>query len=176
MPPGISVTGHAAVDNADNALFELIDDVFVMAGKDNGGAEFINADQQFDDLVAVKVVEVAGRLVGDDHGRVVDHGAGDGDALFFSAGELVRKVVRLSRKPDHVEHLRNEFFYFRLRSAADLKRERDILISGLAREQFKILEHDAYLPAQLGELIILQFVDLVRAEQDPPLAGTLFAY
>src|SRR5215213_6115634 len=33
-------------------------------------------------------VEVAGWLVGEDHGRLADQGAGDGDALLLAAGEL----------------------------------------------------------------------------------------
>jgi hypothetical protein len=36
------------------------------------------------------VIEVAGRFVGEEDGRVLDRGAGDGHPLLFAAGKLRR--------------------------------------------------------------------------------------
>ena len=47
-----------------------------------------DVDEQFDDLLAGGAVEVAGRLVGQQHRRVVGERAGDRDALLFAAREL----------------------------------------------------------------------------------------
>ena len=44
--------------------------------------------KQRHDLAPVAVIEVAGRLVGQQQARIVDQGAGDGDALLLPAGQL----------------------------------------------------------------------------------------
>jgi hypothetical protein len=43
-------------------------------------------------------VEVAGRLVGEKDGWVVDERSGDGDPLLFAARELARLVAAASRR------------------------------------------------------------------------------
>ena len=45
-------------------------------------------------------VEVAGGFVGEDDGGLVDEGAGDGDALALTAGELVGLVVHAGLEAD----------------------------------------------------------------------------
>ena len=57
--------------------------------------------QQLKDLVARLRVEVPGRLVGEDDGRLRDERARDGDPLLLAAGELgrpVRAPVRRARR------------------------------------------------------------------------------
>jgi hypothetical protein len=49
--------------------------------------------EQVDHVVAGGAVEVAGRLVGQQHGGLHDGGAGDRDALPLAAGKLVGAVV-----------------------------------------------------------------------------------
>ena len=51
------------------------------------------------DLIAGVGVEVAGGLVGEDDGGLVDEGAGDGDALALAAGELVGLVHMRPPRP-----------------------------------------------------------------------------
>ena len=51
------------------------------------------------DLLADGVVEVAGRLVGQDRGRAQDGGAGDRHALALATGELVRPVAGAVARP-----------------------------------------------------------------------------
>ena len=45
-------------------------------------------------------VEVAGRLIGDDHRRIVDERAGNGHTLLLAAGQLVRQTAALVLQPD----------------------------------------------------------------------------
>ena len=52
-----------------------------------------NLEQQADDLVAGTLVEVAGRLVRQQHRRVVHKGAGHGHALALAAGEMRGHMV-----------------------------------------------------------------------------------
>ena len=60
-------------------------------------------EQQLHDLLARFGVQVAGRLVGHDDGRVVDQRAGDGHALLLPAGKLVGAVVHAVAQPDRFE-------------------------------------------------------------------------
>ena len=56
-------------------------------------------------LAAGLRVEVAGRLVGEQHRRLADQRAGDGDALLLAAGELRRTVVETVGEADGVDEL-----------------------------------------------------------------------
>ena len=51
------------------------------------------------------LVQVAGRLVGDDQGRVVGQGADDSGALLLAAADHAGQLVRLVGQPDHVEQV-----------------------------------------------------------------------
>ena len=48
-------------------------------------------------------IEIAGGLVGQDQDRLVDHGAGDGDALLLAAGKLRRLMAHPLREPHHAK-------------------------------------------------------------------------
>ena len=62
-------------------------------------------EKQVHDLLARRRVEVAGRLVGEQHVRVVRERARDRDALLLAARELRRQVVGARAEPDRVEQL-----------------------------------------------------------------------
>ncbi len=51
----------------------------------------------------VGLVEVAGGLVGEQDGRVVDEGAGDADALLLAAGKLAGQMLGALAEADFVE-------------------------------------------------------------------------
>ena len=50
-------------------------------------------------------IEIAGRLVGENHRRLVRERARDRDALLLAAGERRRQLVRLRRDAERVEQL-----------------------------------------------------------------------
>jgi len=52
----------------------------------------LEVEQEIEDRRRIDAVEIAGRLVGKDEGRVVDDAARDGDALALAAGKLVRQM------------------------------------------------------------------------------------
>src|SRR6478736_10447726 len=54
----------------------------------------VTFSHQIEDSLTGFEIEVAGRLVGEKDLRVGQQRAGDGDALLFAAGKLVRKVPR----------------------------------------------------------------------------------
>ncbi len=67
----------------------------VVGYEDNSLPEtFAKAEEQFVDFLFGCGVEIAGRLVREQHCRLVDKGTGDGGSLLFSTGELGRFMVR----------------------------------------------------------------------------------
>ena len=90
---------------ADPAVAEVQDapgvagDVRLVGDEDHGHALLaVEALEDGHDLFARAGVQRAGRLVGQDDGRVVDQRAGDGHALLLAAGELGRPVVVRARR------------------------------------------------------------------------------
>jgi hypothetical protein len=70
-------------------------DVQVVGDQHDGHALLgVQRLEQRHDLLAGAGVEVAGRLVGQQHLRVADQGAGDGHPLLLAAGQLGRPVVQ----------------------------------------------------------------------------------
>ena len=63
----------------------------------------IDVEQQVDHLLPGRAVEIPGRLVGEQHRRVVGERAGDRDALLLAARELRRVMVAAIGEPDLVE-------------------------------------------------------------------------
>src|SRR3954452_13735199 len=82
-----------AVLHADDAA-GLVGDRRVVGARDDGDAQDdAQLGQQPDDGGAGPVVEVGGRLVGEDQRRLADQRAGDRCALLLAAGHLRRHVV-----------------------------------------------------------------------------------
>ena len=59
--------------------------------------------EQLQDLLGALAIEIAGRLVGDEDGRIGDDGARDGHALLLPARELARVVVHAILEADHAQ-------------------------------------------------------------------------
>ena len=59
-----------------------------------------------DDLISGVLVEVACRLVGQDHGRILDQGARNRDSLLLAAGKLRGQMLQPIAKSDALECLR----------------------------------------------------------------------
>ncbi len=74
-----------AVADVDDAV-GVFGDVGLVSDEDDSVAFPVKLVEQRHDLDAGFGVEVAGRLVGQDDGRIIDKGAGDGDALALTAG------------------------------------------------------------------------------------------
>ena len=64
----------------------------------------VDVAQQLEHAARGALIEVAGRLVGEQHRRLVDERPGDRDALLLAAGQLARVGLRLGREPDLREH------------------------------------------------------------------------
>src|SRR6185503_4896784 len=101
------VAHDLAAVHGDHALAQAVDDAFVVGSKEDGGAEVVDLLEDLYDLEGIDRVEVAGRLVGDDHVGLVDYRAGDGDALLLAAGELAREVVHLVAEVHELQDVRH---------------------------------------------------------------------
>jgi hypothetical protein len=98
--------------------------------------------EQAHDFLAGGAVEVAGRLVGENHRRLHDRGAGDGHALALPAGELVRAMVGAVLQAVVAQRLRHPLGTLRRRDAGERHRQGDVLGGGQARHQMEALEDE----------------------------------
>src|ERR1700677_5195277 len=74
--------------------FSTLGGGWVMGDHQNGLAVFLReASEQVENLIGALAVEVAGGLVAEQESGGSNNRAGDGDALFLSAGKLARIVI-----------------------------------------------------------------------------------
>src|SRR4028119_128662 len=77
----------------------MLRDVGLVGDQDDRVALGVELVEQRHDLGRGRRVEVPGRLVGEQDGRLVDQGAGHGHALALAAGQLVGVVVHARAEP-----------------------------------------------------------------------------
>ena len=111
-------------------------------------------------------VECPGGFIGEENGRAGHQGAGDGDALLLTAGELTGPVAGLLLEPHLTERVQD-------RSPVGLdpgeaQRQRHILFGGQRGQQVERLEDEARrLPAHLGELRLAEPDDVLAVDEHP---------
>src|ERR1700733_3089586 len=98
--------------------------------------------KQGDDLVAGVLVEVAGRLVGEQHLGLLDQRAGDRDALLLAAGQLGREVPGPVGEPDRGERLGRARLARRVADPERYQRRLDVLLRRQRRYQVERLEDE----------------------------------
>ena len=120
-------------------------------------------------------VEVAGRLVGQDHRRLGDERPGDGDALLLAARQLAGPVVGPVGEPDLLERLQA-----RARGARRRRRRRRRAAArrcatpaGTASRLNCWNTNPMKTVADVGELVLVEGLDVVAGEaEDARLVGT----
>ena len=128
-------------------------------------AERIDLLEQEHDLKRTLRVEVAGRLIGDDHRRIVDERAGNGHTLLLAAGQLVRQTAALVLQPDQLQHIGHALFDLLRRCADDAHGERDVLIDRLVLNEAEVLENNAERAAHIGDGRALDGLELIAVNQ-----------
>ena len=121
--------------------------------------------QEREHLVAGLRVEVAGRLVGEEDGRLGDERARDGDALLLAAGELRRAVRRAVGEADALDDgvVPGAVDL----AAGELERQEDVLLCRQRRQQVEGLEDEADVRAtQLGQLRVVHLRDVLAGDVD----------
>ena len=115
--------------------------------------------------------EGAGRLVGEQHPRLVRQRAGDGDALLLPAGKLGGVHVRLVAQIDQIQQFKHARFHIGLLHAGVAQRIGDVFKHSRAIQQVEMLEDHADAPphrAELsfGQLPALRVVGLAAPERN----------
>ena len=114
-----------------------------MGDDDQRDARSVEFFEQAHDFFTGGAVEVAGRFVGEDHRRLHDRGAGDGDALALAAGKLVRAVAGAVAQTVVLERLVHADRALCGVDAGQRHRQRDVFGGGEARHEVKALENEA---------------------------------
>ena len=106
---GVGAAHHlragAAVADGDGALHVLADAGVVRDDDDRGAQLAVDGPQALQDVVRGRGVELAGRLVGEQHLRGVRQRDRDRDALLLAAGHLRGPPVGAVPDAEHVEQL-----------------------------------------------------------------------
>ena len=143
----------------DHDAFAVGGDVEFVGDHDDGDARVVEFLEQPHDLDAGAGVEIAGGLVGQDEFRLVDQGAGDGDALLLSAGKLAGMMVTPVAQADLLQRLEGALSAFTVRNDGQVVKHRqlDILQGAGARQEIEALKHEAkFLVAEHGQLFAVK--------------------
>jgi hypothetical protein len=142
--------------------------VQVVGGHQDGHPHRVDLSEELEDALGRPLVQVPRRLVGQQEQRLVHQRARDGHPLPLAAGELVRIGARLVRQP----HLREHAVGARRDGGAlgsrHLQREGDVLLGGAVAQEAEVLEDDAHLAAQHGDVALAD--ELGREAGDAHLA------
>ncbi|MCY1447976.1 hypothetical protein D9M71_646200 [compost metagenome] len=97
------------------------------------------------------------------------HGAGDADALLLAGGKVGRVELGLVRQGNTLKRHAHALGDLRLGQAVDLHRQGDVVEHAAVEQQLVVLEHDAYLAAQEGNLCVGDLRQVLAGQQQ--LAG-----
>ena len=119
------------------------------------------------------IVQVTGRFIRQQNGRLVHYRAGDTHALLLTAGELDREVLRFVQQPDLIQRRRNATADIIVTGASNNQRDRDVIENRAIHQQVVILENHANLTTQERHFTVLKTANFMAAEPDFPGAWPL---
>ena len=141
--------------------------LLVVGDEDEGDADLLlNVLELLLHLLAQLQVERAERLVEQQHARLVDERAGDGDALLLTAGELGHVAVGVVLKAYQTQHTHDLLGDNVLRLLLDGQAEGDVVVDVHVREERVFLEHGVDLA-----LVGRDVHDILAVEEDLALGG-----
>ena len=98
--------------------------------------------EQLHDFLPLRRVQVAGRLVGQDHRRIRDDGARDADELLLAARELSRIEILLGDDAEAIEDVGDDALALGFLDVAVGERQLDVLVDRQVVEQVIALEDE----------------------------------
>src|SRR4249920_2740951 len=121
------LAARATVTNADGPV-HLLGYQRVVGDHDDGDAELaVSPSQRCEHLACRRSVQFAGRLIGEDHLRLVRDRHGDRDALLLAAGQLRRASLGAIVDAHQLQQLLHAVLPIRLRYAGEAHRQLHIL-------------------------------------------------
>ena len=151
-------------------MSDALDERPVVGGEQDGGAAQVDIEEETHDLLRELVVEIPGRLVGDQDLGLVDQRARDGDPLLLSSRELAGEARHAVREPDAAQRLERDAFLPAVIESQDARQEGDVLEDRLPLDEAEVLEDHADRPAEERDLAARNQGDVPSVDQD--LAGT----
>src|SRR5450759_3828468 len=141
----------------------------VVGGQDRG-LPLVDAARpdQLEDIIPGVEVEVAGGLVGDDDGRLVEEGTGNRHALLLATRDLLGTVA-LEVAQVEVAHQVGDAIHGSRTLSGDAQWQGDVLGRGQVGDQVEELEDEAdLLPAEDRPAALIHGRDVVALDQHPP--------
>ncbi len=123
-----------------------------MGSDQHRGAQPVQFDKQAHDAQAHRVIDIAGRLIGENKRRACHHGAGNGQTLLLAAGQHIGHGVEAVFQPYPVEQFGDVIMIFAKMRPMDKQRQGRVVEDIEVLKQAKILEDDAEPAAQSGGL------------------------
>ena len=101
--------------------------------------------QQLHHRFAIFRIQISGRLIGQQNGRLADQRTRHGHALLLAAGKLRGIMLHAVRHADALEHFLHAFLSLRRAHTAIGERQFDVFINGEVADQIERLEDEADL-------------------------------
>ncbi len=121
----------------DRLASDAANELAVVRRDEDGRAARVDLAKEVHDFERQIGVEIAGRLIGEDDGRIVHEGARDRDPLLFAARELHRIGAHPVLQAHPLEHLERPALLLRERHPEHARHERDVLEDGLGWSSLK---------------------------------------
>ncbi|MOA16086.1 hypothetical protein D3C78_1362800 [compost metagenome] len=146
-----------------------------MGDQYQGGTAFlVQLEQQVADTLAGVAVEVAGRLVGEQHRRFRGKGSGDGHALLLATRQLPWRVAQALTQADPFEQAAGMFAG--VAATVQFQGQHDVFQGVKAVEQLERLEHEAHMFGTYPRaLVFVQRAEVVACEGHRAGAGQVQA-
>ena len=144
-----------------------------MGHQDQGGGRLAaQVQEQIDDLLPRRLVQVAGGLVGEQDLGPRGIGAGDGHPLLFTPGKLTGVMAGAGRQAHPLQGLVRA--PRGLVGTGQLQGQEDVLPGGEIGQELEILKDEADPPgAQGSATILVQAVEDLAAQPDLPGGGVV---
>ena len=158
------VAGDHAVFDVDDPI-SMLGNIGFVGDQNNRIALAVQVFHEFHNFIAGLRIQVAGRLVGQDDGWIIDQGAGNGDALALSAGKLIGLVVHAFAQIDGGKRGLGALNAFVRGRAAIDQGQLHVVQSRGAREQIERLKYEAdFFIADAREFVVIEFADQIAVE------------
>src|SRR5437868_482852 len=144
-----------------------------IVGDDDGrdAEAAVEVEQQLVDPFAGRLVEITGRLVGEQEARLQDESAGERHALLLAAGQLPGPVIEAVTQADQLEHLASDARRLLARQPADQRRHGGVVQRGELREQVVELEDEADVAVAEARQRLLSHLERVLAVVEDVAGG-----